>query len=88
LRSCFAKIEEIGCADGQPDQQEPATADIARHRVRDGECKPGSYRGIHGVASVSEYREADVRGGRLLRDHHATFGGNWFFAGTGSRAHG
>ncbi len=65
----------------QADDHVAAAADIAGAGIGDRHCKPGGDRGVDRVAALLQHGEADPRGARFLRDHHAVAGFDRFRMG-------
>ncbi len=61
----------VYAAVGEMDEHVAAAADIAGARIGHRQCKAGRHRGVDGVAAVLQDLDADARGARLLRHHHA-----------------
>ena len=58
------------------DHHETAAADIAGARIGHGHGETGGHRRVDGVAALLQDFNADARGDRFLRDHHAMLGGD------------
>ena len=56
---------------GEMDQHEAAAADVAGARIGDREREADRDRGVDRVAAALQNVDADARGARLLRHHHA-----------------
>src|SRR5215831_9296706 len=64
------KISRVVAA-GAVDQHVAAAPDIAGARIGHRQRETGRDRGVDGVAALLENLDADARGARLLRGHHA-----------------
>ncbi len=53
-------------------QQKAAAAQVAGHRVHDGQGKAGGHGGVHGVATLAQHLKAGVGGQVVDADHHPT----------------
>ena len=76
LRRYLAVVDRDVVAAGAMNHHETAAANIAGARIGHGHGEADGDRGIDRVAASLQNIDADARGERLLRHHHAVRGGD------------
>ena len=64
-------LAKLALGVGEMDHHVAAAADVAGARIGHRHGEAGGDRGVHRVAAALEHIDADARGARLLRHHHA-----------------